>query len=122
MGYAVAISDDGNTIAAGVGDEACLTPGINPPGCADDTPALGGANIWVGAAYVFVRNAATWTEVSVTNHEGAGQIFARADRLADRGAGDSHPFVDPEGFTNWLEDLERNGEAKLEEERASENR
>ncbi len=61
-------------------------------------------------------------EVSLTNHEGAGQVFARADRLANRGAGDAHPFVDPEGFTNWLEDLERNGEAKLEEERAAENR
>ena len=61
-------------------------------------------------------------EISVTNHEGAGQVFARADRLATRAVGDSHPFVDPEGFTDWLEDLERNAEAKLEDERAAENR
>lgn len=58
-------------------------------------------------------------EVSVTNHQGAGQIFARADRLAGRRAGDSHPFVDPDGFTRWLERLERNAEAKLVEERAA---
>ena len=62
FGFATAISDDGNTIAVGAGDEACLTPGIDPPGCADDAPPLRGANIWVGAAYVFVRNGTTWTE------------------------------------------------------------
>jgi metallo-beta-lactamase class B len=56
-------------------------------------------------------------EVSVTNHEGAGQIFARADRLAARRAGDPHPFVDPDGFYAWLDQLETNGEAKLGEER-----
>ena len=61
-------------------------------------------------------------EVSVTNHERSGRIFARADRLASRGAGDSHPFVDPEGFTSWLEELQRNAEAKLKEERAAGNR
>jgi len=58
-------------------------------------------------------------EVSVTNHEGAGQIFARADRLATRGPGDPHPFVDPEGFYAWLDTLEANAEAKLIEERAA---
>ncbi|MDX1563705.1 MAG: hypothetical protein R3305_12310, partial [Gammaproteobacteria bacterium] len=55
-------------------------------------------------------------DVNVTNHEGAGQIFARADRLAERGAGDPHPFVDPEGFYSWLDTLEANAEAKLAEE------
>ena len=62
FGFATAISDDGNTVAVGSGDEACLTPGIDPPGCADDAPPLRGANIWVGAAYVFVRNGGTWSE------------------------------------------------------------
>jgi metallo-beta-lactamase class B len=59
----------------------------------------------------------TGIEVSVTNHEGAGQIFARADQLADRGPGDPHPFVDADGFYAWLDSLEENGEAKLVEER-----
>jgi metallo-beta-lactamase class B len=58
-------------------------------------------------------------EVNITNHEGAGQIFARADRLATRGAGDPHPFVDPDGFKAWLDTLEANAEAKLIEERAA---
>ena len=62
LGYSVAISDDGNTIASGVGDEDCLTPGVNPPGCADDSMRDTGANIWVGAAYVFVRSDSTWAE------------------------------------------------------------
>jgi hypothetical protein len=62
FGFATAISDDGNTIAVGSGDEACLTPGIDPPGCADDAPLNRGANIWVGAAYVFVRTGTTWSE------------------------------------------------------------
>ena len=62
MGYSVAISDDGNTIATGAGDEDCLTPGVNPAGCDSDSPPRGFANIWVGAAYVFVRSGATWSE------------------------------------------------------------
>ena len=37
LGYAVAISGDGNTIAAGTGDESCLNGGINPSGCDVDT-------------------------------------------------------------------------------------
>ena len=58
LGYSLAISEDGNTIAGGAADETCLATGINPPGCTDDrTP-----NANVGAAYVFVRNGNTWTE------------------------------------------------------------
>lgn len=57
-------------------------------------------------------------EVNTTNHEGAGRIFDRADALANRGAGDPHPFVDPAGFYAWLDVLERNAKAKLIEERA----
>jgi metallo-beta-lactamase class B len=60
-------------------------------------------------------------EVSVTNHEGAGQIFARADRLASRRPDDSHPFVDPEAFYAWLDTLEENAEAKLIDERSAAN-
>lgn len=89
MGYAVAISDDGHTIAAGVGDEACLTPGINPPGCADDAPALGGANIWVGAAYVFVRNGTTWTEQAFIKANNARPYNTFGSKLALSGDGDT---------------------------------
>lgn len=58
-------------------------------------------------------------EVSITNHESAGRIFERADRLATRRPGDPHPFVDPVGFYAWLDTLEENAEAKLVEERAA---
>ena len=58
LGYSMAISDDGNTIAAGAADEDCLIPGINPAGCDKDQPSDTSA----GAAYVFVRNGTTWTQ------------------------------------------------------------
>jgi FG-GAP repeat len=58
LGYSMAISDDGNTIAAGAADEDCLIPGINPAGCDKDQPQDHSA----GAAYVFVRNGTTWTQ------------------------------------------------------------
>jgi hypothetical protein len=58
LGYSMAISDDGNTIAAGAADEDCLIPGINPKGCDKDQPMDNSS----GAAYVFVRNGTTWSE------------------------------------------------------------
>jgi hypothetical protein len=58
LGYSLAISEDGNTIASGAADEDCLTPGINPPGCDNDQKLDTSA----GAAYVFVRNGSTWTQ------------------------------------------------------------
>jgi len=58
LGYSMAISDDGNTIAAGAADEDCLIPGINVSGCDKDQPSDTSA----GAAYVFVRNGTTWVQ------------------------------------------------------------
>ncbi len=60
-------------------------------------------------------------DVNITNHEGAGQIFARADRLASRGPSDPHPFVDPEAFRSWMAGLEESAAAKLAAERAAGN-
>jgi hypothetical protein len=89
FGFATAISEDGNTIAVGAGDEACLTPGIDPPGCADDAPPLRGANIWVGAAYVFVRNGTTWTEQSFIKAPNARPYNSFGVRLALSGDGNT---------------------------------
>ena len=89
FGFATAISDDGNTIAIGSGDEACLTPGIDPPGCADDAPPLRGANIWVGAAYVFVRNGTTWSEQTFIKAPNARPYNSFGVRLALSGDGNS---------------------------------
>ena len=58
LGYAIAISQDGNTIAGGAADEDCYAAGINPPGCDNDYKT----DTSTGAVYVFVRNAGTWTE------------------------------------------------------------
>jgi len=62
LGYAVAISGDGNTIAAGTGEESCLNGGINPAGCDVDTfpPQLAAGS--VGAAYVWGRRGDSWVE------------------------------------------------------------
>jgi hypothetical protein len=62
MGCWIALSEDGNTVAAGALDEDTLVPGINVAqsghsgrvDAPDDTSA--------GAAYVFVRNGATWSQ------------------------------------------------------------
>ena len=62
LGYAVTVSADGSTIAAGTGEESCLNPGINPSGCDTDTfPAHLPAGS-VGAVYVWVRRGDTWFE------------------------------------------------------------
>ena len=58
LGYSMAISDDGNTIAAGAADEDCLIPGINAAPCDKDQPTDQSS----GAAYVFVRNGSEWTQ------------------------------------------------------------
>lgn len=58
LGYSMAISEDGNTIAAGAADEDCLIPGVNPAGCDKDQPSDTSA----GAAYVFARNGTTWSQ------------------------------------------------------------
>ena len=62
LGYTVAISGDGNTIAAGTAEESCLNGGINPSGCDIDTfpPDLAAGS--VGAVYVWARNGASWVE------------------------------------------------------------
>lgn len=56
-------------------------------------------------------------EVNVPNHPGMGRVFERAAALARRAPGESHPFVDPEGFRAWTEQLLENGRRKLEDER-----
>lgn len=87
FGFAAAISDDGGTIAVGAGDEACLTPGIDPPGCADDAPPGRGANIWVGAAYVFVRTGGTWSEQTFIKAPNARPYNSFGVKLALSGDG-----------------------------------
>ena len=62
LGYAVAISDDGRTIAGGTAEESCLNGGINPSNCDIDTFPEHIAAGSVGAVYVWVRRADSWEE------------------------------------------------------------
>ena len=55
-------------------------------------------------------------EVNIPNHASAADVFARRDRLALREEGDPHPFVDPEGWTEFLDLWLRRGETHLQQQ------
>jgi hypothetical protein len=62
LGYAVAMSDDGRTIAGGTAEESCLNSGINPSNCDIDTFPESLAAGSVGAVYIWVRRGDRWVE------------------------------------------------------------
>ena len=59
LGCSIAISDDGNTMAAGAFDEDSLLRGIQPPTEGSNDAA---SDVSTGAAYVFVRTGSAWTQ------------------------------------------------------------
>ena len=59
LGYDMAISQDGNTIAGGAGDEDCFAAGVNPAEKCDNDYKT---DTSTGAAYVFVRSSNTWIQ------------------------------------------------------------
>jgi hypothetical protein len=85
LGYSLAISDDGNTIAAGAADEDCMIPGINPPGCDKDQPQDNSS----GAAYVFVRAGSTWTQQAFLKASNPGKEDWFGVRIAISGDGNT---------------------------------
>jgi len=65
MTSSLAISNDGNTIAAGAYDEESFLPGVQPPtaGAHDEPLRVPGDDpLSTGAAYIFVRNDGKWTQ------------------------------------------------------------
>ena len=58
LGYAIAISQDGNTVVGGAADEDCFAAGINPPGCDNDYKT----DTSTGAVYVFFRDGNNWIQ------------------------------------------------------------
>ena len=60
-------------------------------------------------------------EVNIPNHELTADVFARNERLKNRKEGESHPFVDPDTYYAWLEELLVAAEQKLDQERAAGN-
>jgi len=85
LGYSLAISDDGNTIAAGAADEDCMIPGINQAGCDKDQPQDNSS----GAAYVFVRNGASWTQQAFIKASNPGRQDWFGVRIAISGDGNT---------------------------------
>lgn len=58
-------------------------------------------------------------EVNIPNHAASGDVFERYELLKLRQEGQPHPFIDPEGYTAWLDELLVAAEAKLVEEKAA---
>ena len=85
LGYSLALSEDGNTLASGAADEDCLKPGINPPGCEHDQET----NTSAGAAYVFVRNGTTWTQQVFLKASNPGKEDWFGVRIAISGDGNT---------------------------------
>ena len=56
-------------------------------------------------------------QVNISNHPGPGKIFEKAALLTGRKTGDTHPFVAPHEFEEWLVMLRKNALVKLEEEK-----
>ena len=86
MGAWVAISDDGNTVAAGSADEDSFLTGVNPgdQGGADES-----ANTSAGAAYVFTRAGTSWSQQAFVKASNAGHEDWFGVRLALSGDGNT---------------------------------
>jgi hypothetical protein len=89
MGCWVAISDDGDTIAAGAMDEDTLIPGINVVQGGHSGIVDGPDDNSAGAVYVFVRNGTTWTEQANFKASNVGRKDWFGVRLALSGDGNT---------------------------------
>jgi trimeric autotransporter adhesin len=88
LGYAIAISQDGRTIAGGAADEDCEMPGIFPGAatvCGDDTKT----DLSTGAAYVFVRDGNTWSQQAFIKASNPGHNDWFGSRLNISGDGNT---------------------------------
>jgi len=88
LGYAIAISQDGNTIAGGAADEDCMTPGIVAGAarvCDNDQPMDNSS----GAVYVFVRDGAAWSQQAFIKSSNPGKVDWFGSRLTLSGGGNT---------------------------------
>src|SRR5437667_76945 len=88
LGYAIAISQDGNTIAGGAADEDCMMPGVFPgaPAVCDNDQPMDNSS---GAVYVFVRNGTTWTQQAFIKSSNPGKEDWFGSRLTLSGDGNT---------------------------------
>ena len=91
LGYSVAISQDGNTIAAGTADEDCYFPGVNASPCDNDRVS----NTSSGAAYVWVRTGNNWTEQAFFKSSNPGLEDWFGVRMALSGDGNTLAISGP---------------------------
>jgi len=90
VGTALVLSEDGNTIAAGAGDENCMVPGVNPDGCdVDQIPQGFGTTFTTGAVYVWGRNGNTWSEQAFLKSSNPNLFDWFGGRLAVSGDGNT---------------------------------
>jgi len=86
LGYDMAISQDGNTIVGGAGDEDCFAAGINPAEKCDNDYKT---DTSTGAAYVFVRNGGSWTQQAFIKASHPGKEDWFGSRLGLSGDGNT---------------------------------
>jgi hypothetical protein len=86
FGVHVALSDDANTLLVGSLDEDCRATGINPADPCDNDRA---GDISTGAAYVFARNGATWSQQAFFKASNTGGNDWFGSRLALSGDGNT---------------------------------
>ena len=89
LGAWVAISDDGNTVAAGAPDEDSLTTGINTVETGHSGRIGTLDDISVGAAYVFTRSGGTWSQQASFKASNSGIEDWFGVRLALSGDGNT---------------------------------
>jgi len=89
LGAWVAISDDGNTVAAGAPDEDSLTTGINTVETGHSGRIGTLDDISVGAAYVFIRSGGTWSQQASFKASNSGIEDWFGVRLALSGDGNA---------------------------------
>jgi hypothetical protein len=89
LGAWVAISDDGNTVAAGAPDEDSLTTGINTVETGHSGRIGTLDDISVGAAYVFIRSGTTWFQQASFKASNSGIEDWFGVRLALSGDGNT---------------------------------
>ena len=94
FGVQVALSDDGGTLLAGSLDEDCPATGVNARGCDNDWDA----DLSMGAAYVFVRAGAAWSQQAFLKPSNTGPNDWFGARVALSGDGNTAaigaPFED----------------------------
>ena len=89
LGAWVAISDDGNTVAAGAPDEDSLTTGINTVETGHSGRIGTLDDISVGAAYLFTRSGGTWSQQASFKASNSGIEDWFGVRLALSGDGNT---------------------------------